>query len=259
MQALAAWLFCALALILPGAGSAAPLIDLPQYPQIDNAALERHAQRTWARQEAQARAAGQLGCVRYCEMLARVFARIVTAVREEGEEARAVQWRLSVVTTPGEAALSLPGGQIVISEHLITTLSLSEAEVAFILAHEVAHVLLKHEAEVLDYVQATITPHGLRRTVWDLYAELDYSAAALLRVEGLMQRGELEADFAGLLLGAQAGYAPGAMAGALTKMAAGEPRRSAMVQTHPAMALRLEQQARLLPVAERLLEVAGRP
>ena len=32
-----------------------------------------------------------------------------------------------------------------------------------------------------------------------------------------------------------------------------------MVQTHPAMARRLEQQARLLPVAERLLEVAGRP
>lgn len=259
MKAPAASLWCALALGLPDPCAAAPLIDLPQYPQIDSAALERHAQRTYARQEAQARAAGELGCVRDCAMLARVFERVVVAARQEGAEARAVPWRLTVVTTPGEAALSLPGGQIVISEHLITSLQLSEAETAFILAHEVAHVLLKHEAEVLDYLQATLTPRGLQRSVWDLYAELDYSAAALLRLESLMQRGELEADFAGLLLGVQAGYAPADMAGALTKMAAGETRRGAMVQTHPAMARRLEQQARLLPVAERLREVAGRP
>jgi len=87
---------------------------------------------------------------------------------------------------------------------MIASLRLTEAEVAFIIAHEVAHVLLQHEAECLDYLQATLLPHGVRRTVRDLYAEMDYDAGALLSMESVMQRGEMEADYAGMLLGAQA-------------------------------------------------------
>ena len=221
---------------------AGPVIDLPHYPQIDRVALERHAARTLARREAQARAAGELGCVRYCAMFERVFGKVTAAAREQGEpEGGAIAWRLVVTTTRGEAALSLPGGVVLVSEDMITSLALDETELAFILSHEVAHVLMQHEAEALEFLQATITPRGLTRSVWDLYAELDYNAAALLRLESLMQQGELEADYGGLLLGAQAGYAPAAMTGALVKMAAVEIRRRAVVTTHPVMAERLAQ------------------
>jgi Zn-dependent protease with chaperone function len=247
------------ALALPA--PAEPLLDLPRYPQIDRAALERHAARTLATRLNQARDAGELGCLRYCEMIAHAFARISAAAREQGEpEGGAVQWRLVVTTTRGEAALSLPGGAIIVSEDMIASLGLSEAELGFILAHEVAHVLMQHEAEALEFLQATLMPRGLSRSVWDLYAELDYNTGALLRLESLMQRGELEADYAGLLIGAQAGYAPAGMLSALAKIAGGEQARSGIVNTHPLMAARLARVRTFLPVAERLVELraAGR-
>ena len=261
MRAMQGWrklLYAVTTLALPGLLHAGPVIDLPQYPEIDRVALERYAARTLARRESQARAAGELGCVRYCTMLERAFTRIAAVAREQGDPAGgALNWRLVATTTRGEAALSLPGGHVLVSEDMIAELKLNEAELAFILAHEVAHVLMQHEAEVLDYLQATLTPRGLRRSVWDLYAELDYNFAAMLRVETLMQQGELEADHAGLLLGAQAGYAPEYMLSALAKIAAGEQARSGVVSTHPVMAQRLVQLRMALPVAERLLEMTA--
>lgn len=254
-QALAFWL---LGSLLPCACLAAPLIDLPQYPQIDQAALDRYALRTLARREEQARAAGELGCVRYCDLLSRAFARVTAAAREQGDAARAIPWHLVVTTSRGESALSLPGGHIVISEDMISRLGLNEAEVAFLIAHEAAHILLRHEAECLDYLQATLLPHDVRRTVWDLYAELDYDAGALLRIESVMQRGEMEADFAGMLLGAQAGYAPRQMLTALHKLDAGTHHGDAIVHTHPEMQQRLQHLAGVLPIADRVLQIALR-
>jgi Zn-dependent protease with chaperone function len=241
---------------LPILCAAGPVLDLPQYPEIDRVALERYATRTLARREVQARAAGELGCVRYCAMIERAFARVAAVARAQGElPGGPVQWQLVVTTTRGEAALSLPGGHVLVSEDMIAELHLSEAELAFIIAHETAHLLLQHEAQALDFLQATLLPRGLHRSVWDLYAELDYDAGALLRLQSLMQQSELDADYAGLLLGAQAGYAPAAMSSALAKIAASEQKRAGIVQTHPAMAQRLAQIGRAMPMAERLLEV----
>jgi len=248
------WAGCLAA--LPLLCRAGPLLDLPQYPEIDRVALERYATRTLAQREVRARAAGELGCVRYCTMIARAFARVAAAARAQGElPGGPVKWQLVVTTTRGEAALSLPGGHVLVSEDMIAELRLSEAEVAFIIAHETAHLLLQHEAQALDFLQATLMPRGLHRSVWDLYAELDYDAGALLRLQSLMQQSELDADYAGLLLGAQAGYPPAAMLSALSKIAASEQQRAGIVQTHPAMARRLAQISKAMPMAERLLEV----
>ncbi|HEY4375124.1 MAG TPA: M48 family metalloprotease [Burkholderiales bacterium] len=247
-------LLCLLA--LPVLARAAPVLDLPQYSAIDRDALERYAGRTLNRQESRARAAGELGCVRYCAMIGRAFARISRAAREQGEPAGGpVHWEMVITTTRGEAALSLPGGHLLISEGMIAELRLTEAEVAFILAHEAAHVLLQHEAQALDFLQATMTPRGVRRSVWDLYAELDYDTGALLRLQSLMQQSELDADFAGMLLGAQAGYDPAAMISALSKLAAGEQRRAGIVRTHPAWVQRLAAAKKALPMAGRLFDV----
>ncbi|HEX4326625.1 MAG TPA: M48 family metalloprotease [Burkholderiales bacterium] len=244
-------------LALPALCAAGPVLDLPQYPEIDRAALERYAGRTLDRRESQARAAGELGCVRYCAMMQRAFARVTAAARAQGElPGGPVRWQLVVTTTRGEAALSLPGGHVLVSEDMIAELHLSEAELAFIIAHESAHLLLQHEAQALDFLQATLLPRGLHRTVWDLYAELDYDAGALLRLQGLMQQSELDADYAGLLLGAQAGYPPASMVSALSKIAASEQKRAGIVQTHPAMAQRLAQIKKALPMAERLHDVS---
>jgi len=99
-------------LLLALRAGAAPLLDLPQYPQIDQHALERYAHLTVEKREAQARAAGELGCLRYCEMLTRAYTRVTRAAREQGEAADAIRWRLIVTTTRGEAAMSLPGGYV---------------------------------------------------------------------------------------------------------------------------------------------------
>ncbi len=239
---------------------AAPLIDLPQFPQIDEATRSSATPfRTLAarrRAGARRRRTGLRALLRRCS--SGCSRGSPAAAREQGEAARAIPWNLVVTTTRGESAMSLPGGHIVISEDMISRLGLSEAEVAFVIAHEAAHLLLGHEAETLDYLQATLLPHGVKRTVWDLYAELDYDAGAMLRIESVMQQTEMEADYAGMLLGARAGYAPAQMLSALKKIDAGARRGNAIVHTHPAMLQRLQQLAKLLPIAEREREVAAR-
>lgn len=224
-------------------------VDTPQVIGVSADILTTRGGEVFERQLSGARQRGELGCRRHCAMIGRAVGAVLAATRGQSGFARAVNWQVAVTHGTAAEAYAFPGGQIVISEGLIDSLSLSEGQLAFVLAHEVAHVLLQHERQTLAVAEAMIQPRGVSRSIDDLYFQMGFDIGILLQMEPLLKRAELEADGSALLLGALAGYQPDEMAGFVRKLLRAEGAVSALVSTHPAGLARLRALERGLPLA----------
>jgi predicted Zn-dependent protease len=198
----------------------------------------------------EARAKGQLGCVAYCDQLAAVWRKLMPVLRFQ-QAAHAPALRLVVLTHPDVHALSFPDGTVVISEVFIRHMRLDAPQLAFVLAHEAAHVLLQHERQTLTSMLALI-PSRAQRTPQDVYTEMEFNYFAMAdSMAVVFHNVELEADELGLQLAALAGYAPLAQLVFLERSLLRDARQS-MVSTHPDMSSRLRKLRALLPLARRL-------
>ena len=111
----------------------------------------------------------------------------------------------------------MAGGKLLIGEEFILTLALSDEELAYLLAHEMAHVLAEHTREFATYARYFVS-NGLAREYEDLQQELDESIGLQMRMAFLSAQQELEADYMGFILGARAGVEPAAMLSLLCKL-----------------------------------------
>lgn len=232
-----------------------PLVDEPHGLAWTAADVARHAAATLTRTVEQAAQAQQLGCARHCARLARIFDSLADELRTQTPRAATLAWSLTVVNLDGVDAFALPDGRIVISETLLDERDLSDEAVAFVLAHEMAHSLLEHERQFLS-TALLLLPRHIRRSVDDVYVEIDHNLGLLKTLEPVLQQGEFEADELGLLLAASAGYTPRRQLEFLQHEVAESDRRLALVATHPPPLERLQRLIVRLPLAERLLEVA---
>jgi Zn-dependent protease with chaperone function len=133
-------------------------------------------------------------------------------------------------------------------------MQLAAPQLAFVLAHEAAHVLLQHERQTLTSMLALI-PSRAQRTPQDVYTEMEFNYFAMADAMSVVfHHVELEADELGLQLAALAGYAPQAQLVFLERSLAQGSGQS-MVSTHPDMSQRLRKLGALLPLARRLLVV----
>jgi Zn-dependent protease with chaperone function len=200
-----------------------------------------------------ARARGRLGCAAYCSQLAQVWRKLLPVIRFQQTRGAPVL-RLVVVTEPDIQALSFPDGTVVISEVFIRRMQLAAPQLAFVLAHEAAHVLLQHERQTLTSMLALI-PSRAQRTPQDVYTEMEFNYFAMADAMSVVfHHVELEADELGLQLAALAGYPPSAQLVFLERSSQQDGRQS-MVSTHPDMSHRLRKLRALLPLAWRLQRV----
>jgi predicted Zn-dependent protease len=200
-----------------------------------------------------ARSKGRLGCVAYCTQLAKVWGKLLPVIRFQ-QAGGAPALRLVVVTDPDIHALSFPDGTVVISEVFIRRMKLGAPQLAFVLAHEAAHVLLQHERQTLTSMLALI-PSRAQRTPQDVYTEMEFNYFAMADAMSVVfHHVELEADELGLQLAALAGYAPTAQLVFLERSLKQRTRPS-MVSTHPDMSHRLQKLRALMPLARRLHRV----
>lgn len=198
---------------------------------------------------------GQAGCRRHCERLARVFDRLRTVLVAQGGRAARLPWQLIVLRVPGEQAQALPDGQIVISETFVDERLTSDATLAFVLAHEMAHSALEHERQTLTYALALL-PRGVPRTVRDMYTEMAWNAGFLRRLAPISQQVEMEADEHGLLLAAAAGYLPAEQLAFMEDELRLDDGRQVVFATHPTPRRRLDRLRERLPLARRVWEQA---
>ncbi|MBM3223327.1 MAG: M48 family metallopeptidase [Candidatus Tectomicrobia bacterium] len=195
---------------------------------------------------------------RYNELVQRVGQRIA-AVANRPDYA----WEFRVIDKNIANAFALPGGKVAVYTGLFPY-TRTEAGLAAVLAHEVAHALARHGGErvsqnMLAQIGMSALQIGLRNG--DPLVLQGIALAYGLGVELPFNRSqESEADHIGLILMAQAGYDPHEAIGLWQRMEAG--KRGAgppeFLSTHPSGATRIQQLRQWLPEALQYYKGPGR-
>ncbi len=195
------------------------------------------------------------------QQVQRVTERLVASVRElEPELGSLFEWEVVVIDRPDVVnAFCLPGGKMAVYTGILPVAQ-SDAGLAVVMGHEIAHATERHGTERL-------TRNGLMGSAIDVLLENeDHQAVA--EIVGNLGIGlpwgrtdELEADHEGLMILANAGYDPREAPKFWSRMAAlsgggdGDPI-SEFLSTHPSNQTRIEQLQAAIPAALPLYEAA---
>jgi predicted Zn-dependent protease len=151
------------------------------------------------------------------------------------------RWEVNLLNSSQVNAFCMPGGRIAFFSGILTTLKLTDDEVAAVMGHEIAHALREHGRE--RAAKANATSLGARIAGAGLSAWLGIDPritgavtdqAAQLAVLHFSREEETEADLVGLDLAARAGFDPRAGVALWQKMGALNKRTPpAWLSTHP--------------------------
>jgi len=228
-------------------------VDRKQQMLVPTATIEQGAAEAY---EAELKAAREKGVLNTDKaQLARVTTiarRIVTATPTFRPDAAGWNWQFNVQKTKDLNAYCMPGGRIMVYSGLIDSLDLSDAELATVLAHEVAHALREHTRERVSraYAQQLVLSGAAAVTgVSEGAANVANMVAEVTFQLPFSREQESEADQIGLELMARAGYDPRAALTLWNKMAAaegagGQPK---FLSTHPAPKERIKDIEKNLP------------
>jgi len=115
-----------------------------------------------------------------------------------------LDWEIHVLDSPEKNAFVLPGGKIFVFSGILPVLENFDA-LAFVLGHEVGHVLARHAAEQLTLVKVLLLLNDVLTTgnyaPWILTAILSQLSAL-----AFSRKMESEADYIGLYLMNEAKY-----------------------------------------------------
>jgi len=194
-------------------------------------------------------------------------------------------WTFGVIETQTVNAFAMPGGTILISRGLVNQLG-SESELAGALAHEIAHVVRRHQlaaiqsstnSEVWSSIGKEVASEAISRRGGDTFG-LKSKAAGLgidavkkgVFLRPLDRSMEYEADRLGVILATRAGYDPYGLPGVLQVLGTlkGDGTGIDIMATHPAPSDRLAELEKVMPAVEgyanqprlegRFMQVVGR-
>ena len=138
----------------------------------------------------------------------------------EQSKIRNFDYQFTILDSPTINAFALPGGYIYITRGLLALLS-SEAELAGVLGHELAHVTARHGAQRLSRMKAEERFCAAFICDFELPVLSDMAAIGLdLAFGGFTREQELEADELGIRYMRSAGYDPYSMTAFLKKLKA---------------------------------------
>jgi beta-barrel assembly-enhancing protease len=176
------------------------------------------------------------------------------------EAPEGMAYRFQVIDAPDQVnAVALPGGYVYIFSGLMLAAE-DEAELAGVLAHELAHVTQRHIAQQL------VAQLGLELLLQMALGQdpgVVRQLATLVAAQGAFmsfsREAEREADYHGVLYLARAGWAPESYARFFDKLAAaGEsPAVLAFLQTHPAPSERADNARQLISRMSRVPTFTG--
>lgn len=153
------------------------------------------------------------------------------------------RWHFGVVKSDAINAFAMPAGYILLSSGLIKALE-SEDDLAFVLAHEVAHVTRRHHYQVVQRQRlADQAAKGLEAATQGSDTAKLAQASGQIYARGLDKNAEFEADRLGVEYITRAGYDPVGALNALEtlqKLRGDDPRAELLFATHPSPADRMD-------------------
>jgi predicted Zn-dependent protease len=153
-------------------------------------------------------------------------------------------WAVNVITSKEINAWCMPGGKMAVYTGLLETLQLTDAELAAVMGHEIAHALREHGREKASQQQAQQAVIGVGAALLGIGtggAQLANLAAQVTYGLPNSREFEREADRIGIELAARAGYDPNAAVTLWQKMgqASGGGGTPGFLSTHPTAADRI--------------------
>jgi predicted Zn-dependent protease len=207
-------------------------------PLVSEEEINRGAAEAYAQVLSEARAKNALN--RDAAQVARVRTvaqRLITQTATFRPDAANWKWEVNVLSTPELNAWVMPGGKIAVYTGLIEQLQLTDAELAAVMGHEIAHALREHGRERASRAVGQGLALGVLGAVAGIGdAGMNVAQLALEVTLNLpnSRTHEVEADRIGVELAARAGYDPRAAVALWQKMgqiAQGGPPK--WLSTHP--------------------------
>lgn len=166
-------------------------------------------------------------------------------------------WQFGVLEAPQLNAFATPGGNVFITRGMLERMR-SEAELAGVLAHEIAHVLRKHHLKAIQKgAQTALAGEALSQALANRSGANREKLIALgseVFTRGLDKGDELEADRLGVAIAARGGYDAYGLPAVLQTLQAMNPQDSGlalMFKTHPAPGERLDALEKLQGLLDR--------
>ncbi|MEQ1769854.1 MAG: M48 family metalloprotease [Devosia sp.] len=175
-------------------------------------------------------------------MLTQIVSRLLAAADQPNS-----RFTITILDSAEVNAFALPGGYVYVTRGILG-LANDKSELAAVLAHEIAHVVLKHARARTNRVRTTEIVDRVVTGVFGADATTDQTAnRARVSLAAFSQAQELAADKEGILIAGRAGYDPHAAArflaamGRFAKYSAGDAdQQDDFLSSHPSTPDRIQ-------------------
>jgi len=228
-------------------------VDRKQQMLVSSDAIEQGAAQAYDAELKEARSKGVLNTDKaQLDRVTKIARRIVAVTPVFRQDAARWNWQFNVQKSKELNAYCMPGGRIMVYSGLIDSLDLSDAELATVIGHEIAHALREHTRELVSraYAQQLVLSGAAA------VAGADQGTVDLASIVGevtfqlpFSRDQESEADTIGLELMARAGYDPRAAVILWNKMGNAQSRGATpeFLSTHPSPEDRIRRIEKNLP------------
>ncbi len=220
-------------------------VERKQLMLVSEQQVEQGAQEAYQQELSKARTQGALNTnPQHYQRVQRISKKLIPHTAVFRPDAAQWKWEINVQTSEDVNAYCMPGGKIMVYTGLIEELQATDAELAAVIGHEIAHALREHSRERISRAyaeQLALTGVAVATGASDSVMSIASQVSAVTFTLPHSREQEAEADRIGLELMARAGFDPNA---AITlwqkmgKLGGGGPPE--FLSTHPSSASRIK-------------------
>lgn len=227
-------------------------VDRKQRMLVSEQEVEKGAQEAYAAEKQKAQSEGKLNSNSALTSRVRNIAqRLIPGTGVFRSDAPKWEWEVNTLQTKELNAYCMPGGKIMVYSGLVEELNLTDAELAAVIGHEMAHALREHSRERISRAaaqQIALAGVAIVTGAGEGAMNLANTVAAVTFQLPHSREQESEADTVGMELMARAGYDPNAAVSVWKKMMSqnqgGQPQ---FLSTHPSPQTRINDLQALVP------------